>query len=115
MNTSAKKVGAFAGAQHESIADALLVQLTEDLGTRRIDAGIAKLQEYASLFTALSPSQPNAGRFTGAVALWVDVGFESAELVRDMLARFSQKDRAALPVTEYIHLRMADGFVAMSD
>lgn len=115
MSTSARKVGAFAGAEQTSVRDTLLVQLAEDLGNRRIDAGIARLQEHASLFSTLLASQAYAGRFTGAVALWVDVGFQSTELVRELLSRFSKKERAALPVDEYIHVRLADGFVAMSD
>jgi len=119
MNTSLKsareKLSVRRVGNAEDTSEALLLQLTDDLGNRRIAAGIAHLQEHAGLFSRLSPGQPNAGKLVAALAQWVDVGYERPQFIQDLLSRFPQPERATLPVREYIHLRMADGFVAMAD
>lgn len=119
MNTSLKSArvktpasGAFFDPQG---SEALLRDLTDDLGNRRIAAGISKLEQQMDLLSALTPGQPNAGKLLACLAQWVDVGYERPELVQRVLSRFPQSSRATLPVREYIHLQMADGFLAMSD
>jgi tetratricopeptide (TPR) repeat protein len=89
--------------------------LKDDLAERRIASGIACLEEHAWLFASLRPELVNAGRFTGYVAQWVDIGFDTPALIEDLLSKFPKPQQAQLPVSEYEHLRMAQGMLAMAE
>ena len=97
------------------ISDEFLAQLKEDLVCRRVERGIARLEEHRYLLTSFDPEKRNAAVFVGYVAQWVDVGFQRSALVRELLTRFSQPIRARLPLRDYLHLRMAEGMVAMAE
>jgi tetratricopeptide (TPR) repeat protein len=62
----------------------------------------------------LDPAQPHAGVLLGLIAQWVDAGFAGPELVRKLLARFPSSRRAELPLHDYLHVRMAEGMLAMA-
>jgi tetratricopeptide (TPR) repeat protein len=94
---------------------ALITQLREDLAFRRIDSGMKALEENRALLAALDPTQENAAVLVGFVAQWVDIGFGSPELVRDLLRLFPKSCRACLPLLDYLHLRMAEGLLAMTE
>jgi len=96
-----------------AIPDSLLRQLREHLVNRQVSSGIALLDANASLVDHLHASQPNAAALVGAVAQWVDVGYRGPELVEQLLARFPRELRGRLPVSDYVHLRMAEGLLAM--
>ena len=51
---------------------------------------------------------------TGLIAQWVDAGFDGHALLERLLARFPQTGRSALPLLDYLHIRMAEGALAMS-
>jgi tetratricopeptide (TPR) repeat protein len=89
-------------------------QLRDDLGCRRIRAGIATLERGRAEIESLSPCTPHAGVLLGLIAQWVDAGFDSPDLLARLLARFPPAARAALPLLDYLHIRMAEGVVAMS-
>src|SRR5215471_8030066 len=97
------------------ITDEFLAQLKEDLVCRRVDRGMAHLNELQHLFTSLDPTQKNAGRFAGALAQWVDIGFQRRDVVERVISRFSKSSRSRLPLHDYMHLRLAEGMVAMSE
>jgi tetratricopeptide (TPR) repeat protein len=103
-----------AGAAFEISAE-LLRRLKHDLACRRIGAGITWLQSHADRIHALRPEQPGAATFVGCLAQWVDMGFARPVLIRDLLSRFTPAARAALPVADYLHLRMAEGMSAMAN
>ena len=103
-----------AGAAFE-ISGELLQRLKHDLACRRIGAGITWLQSHANHIHALRPEQPRAATFVGCLAQWVDMGFARPALIRDLLSRFTLSTRAALPVADYLHLRMAEGMSAMAN
>jgi tetratricopeptide (TPR) repeat protein len=92
---------------------ALIRQLQEDLAFRRIDSGMRSLEANRPLLAGLDPSQPSAAILVGCVAQWVDIGFAGPELLRDLLNRFPTQCRARLPLVDYLHLRMAEGLLAM--
>jgi tetratricopeptide (TPR) repeat protein len=102
-------------AQAAEISGEFLAQLKKDLVCRCVGRGFARLEEHRDLLTALDPGQKNAALFTGYLAQWVDVGFQRPALVKDIVARFSKSTRVHLPLNEYLHLRMAEGMVAMSE
>jgi tetratricopeptide (TPR) repeat protein len=93
----------------------LIEELTEHLTRRHIGRGIACLERNAALLAALHPDQLHAGCFLGHLARWVDVGFDRPALVRDLLVRFDTAGRSLLSLNDYMHVRMAESLVAMSD
>ena len=97
------------------ISDEFLAQLKQDLVGRRVGRGMARLEERRHLLTAFDPEETNAARFAGYLAQWVDIGFQRFGLVKEIVSRFSKELRARLPLQDYLHLRMAEGMVAMAE
>jgi tetratricopeptide (TPR) repeat protein len=97
------------------ITDEFLAQLKEDLVCRRVGRGMARLEEHRDLLTSFDPAKRNAALFTGYLAQWVDVGFQRPGLVKQIVARFSTDIRSHLPLYDYLHLRMAEGMLSMSE
>jgi tetratricopeptide (TPR) repeat protein len=95
------------------IPDELLSKLREFLVTRQVLSGIALLDASAHLFGTLDPAQRNAAALVGVVAQWVDVGYGRLEMVEQLLARFPREQRGRLPLCDYVHLRMAEGLLAL--
>lgn len=91
----------------------ILQQLRELLQERRIGAGLALLDQNRRAFAEISPAEPLAGLAVGCLAQWVDVGFDDSGLLNGLLERFSKAARQTLPLADYIHLRMAEGELAM--
>ena len=94
---------------------ALLRQLREDIAYRRLDSGMRCLEANRSLIGSLAPAQKSAGVLLGYLAQWVDIGFEGPQLIKRLLPRFPKDSRAALPLLDYLHVRMAEGLVAMTE
>lgn len=92
----------------------VLAQLRDDLGRRRIRAGIETLERLRPEIETLNPSCRGTGVFLGLIAQWVDAGFEDEELLVRLLERFPPGERSALPLIDYLHLRMAEGVVDMA-
>jgi len=99
------------GSEIESAA--LLARLRDDLGFRRIEQGIGTLERFRPTIETLEPG-PRAGVLVGLIAQWVDAGFDNYALLPRLLARFPKAVRADLPLIDYLHLRMAEGALAMS-
>jgi len=97
------------------ISDEFLAQLKEDLVCRRVARGFSRLDEHQPLLSSFDPATQNAALFIGYLAQWVDVGFRRPALVKEILARFSRGMRGRLPLHEYLHLRMAEGMIAMAE
>jgi len=101
-------------AQEFKIPENFPAQLRNDLVWRRIGNGIERLAKCRPGLLALDPSEINAAPVVGLLAQWVDIGFDRPQLVSDLLSRFPKVSRASLPLSGYLHLRMAEGFVAMN-
>ncbi|HEX6804240.1 MAG TPA: tetratricopeptide repeat protein [Terriglobales bacterium] len=97
------------------ISGEFLAQLKQDLVCRRVERGMALLEQHRQLFTHFDPRQLNAGRFAGYLAQWVDLGFRRPLIVKEILARFAKPLRPQLPLLDYLYLRMAEGMAAMSE
>ncbi len=93
---------------------ALLTALRDDLGFRRIQQGIRRLEQIRPMVEALCPDAPNSGVLTGLIAQWVDAGFDAPGLVCRLLTKFPPPMRAGLTLQDYLHVRMAEGVWAMS-
>jgi tetratricopeptide (TPR) repeat protein len=98
-----------------AIPDAVIDRLREDLAQRRIARGMEHLGGCRSLIESLDPGWKNAAAFLGYTAQWVDLGFGDLALVRELSARFPKDHRAALPLSDYVHVRMAEGLLAIND
>jgi tetratricopeptide (TPR) repeat protein len=95
------------------IPDLLLQQLREFLVNRQVSNGIALLDANIGLFSSLDPGQRNAAPFLGAVAQWVDIGYQGPELVERLLQKFPREQRGRFSIAEYVNLRMAEGLLAL--
>jgi tetratricopeptide (TPR) repeat protein len=95
------------------IPDSLLQELRQNLVTRQVSSGIALLEANAHLFAVLDPSQRNAAALVGAVAQWVDIGYCGPELIEQLLQHFPTEQRGKFPICDYVHLRMAEGLLAL--
>ncbi len=93
---------------------ALLAELRDDLGFRRIEQGIRRLERIRPMVDALLPDAANSGVLVGLIAQWIDAGFDSPQLLCRLLARFPAATRSSLTLLDYLHLRMAEGALAMS-
>lgn len=95
------------------IPDSLLQELRQNLVTRQVSSGIALLEANAHLFAVLDPAQRNAAALVGAVAQWVDIGYCGPELIEQLLQHFPTQQRGKFPICDYVHLRMAEGLLAL--
>jgi len=97
------------------ITDEFLARLKDDLVCRRVGQGMARLEGHPGLLTSFDSHKKNAALFAGYLAQWVDIGFQRFALIKEIVARFSKAQRARLPLRDYLHLRMAEGMVAMTE
>src|SRR5437868_1144723 len=91
----------------------LLDELSVSLQNRRIQAGIALLDQHKSDFAAITPEHSLGGTAIGCLAQWLDVGFDCDDLLLSLLERFPKNSRHILPVADYVHLRLAEAVIAM--
>ena len=91
----------------------LLARLRTLIQERQIGSGIALLQSHVAEFATLRPREQGSGVALGCLAQWMDVGFDDGGLLVRLLPEFERCDRAALALGDYVHLRLAEGLVAM--
>lgn len=96
------------------IPDELIAQLRSDLVFRRIQSGFGAISASRNHVELISASEKNSAALLSSLAQWVDIGFESPQLVEKLLKRFPKELRSQMPLADYVHLRMAEGFVAMT-
>jgi tetratricopeptide (TPR) repeat protein len=97
------------------IPERFLEQLKEDVGWRRIDSGLQCLEAHKALIDSCDASRKGAGLLLGYLAQWVDIGFSRPALIRKLLERFSATNPETLTLLEFVHSKMAEGLVAMSE
>ncbi len=97
------------------ISEELLGQLREHLAERRIHAGNEWLRRHRALLDSVGSETPHSAILVGHLAQWVDISFADADLIRQLLQRFPASSRRRLPLEEYVHLRLAEGLVAMAE
>jgi tetratricopeptide (TPR) repeat protein len=97
------------------ITQELLRTLTRDIDSRRIQHGMDRLANIEQILVAFSPSLENGAAFLGTLALWCDIGYGDATLVKRLLATYDHESRCKLSIAEYVYVRMAEGMVAMTE
>jgi tetratricopeptide (TPR) repeat protein len=90
-----------------------LEDLRRLLQERKIGAGISMLECYRPQLQQIRAGEQHGGVALGTLAQWVDVGYEGGDLLDQIIARFPCDERPALPLLDYIQLRMAEAVVAM--
>jgi len=100
-------------ANNGEIPPQLLRDLKHNLVMRQVSNGISLLDAHIQLFTALDPQQRNGAAFVGCVAQWVDIGYAAPDLLEQLIARFPREQRSRLALADYLHLRMAEGLLAL--
>jgi tetratricopeptide (TPR) repeat protein len=91
----------------------LLRELRECIEERRIEHGIQLLERERERFEQIAPGLAGAGLAVGYLAEWIDLGFEDNGLLASILARFDAGSRQALPLSEYLYIRLAEALIAM--
>jgi tetratricopeptide (TPR) repeat protein len=95
------------------LSKALLDELGRLIEQRQIGAGIGLLERNRDAFAQAAPGQPYASEALGTLAQWVDAGFPGEPLLRELLDRFPVACRGELPLTGYVHLRLAEAVIAL--
>lgn len=92
----------------------LLAKLAAALRFRRIEEGISLMESIAGDLELIGLATPNPGSLLALVAQWIDAGFRDARFLAPLLVRFSAEFRKQMTVDEYLEMRLAEGFVALS-
>jgi tetratricopeptide (TPR) repeat protein len=95
--------------------EAVLGELRDNVASRQIRKGFEHLRTLDGVFASCGPQEPGGGVLLGYLAQWVDIGFERRDLVKHLLERFPIACRQNLAVLDYVHVRMAEGLIAMSE
>lgn len=96
------------------VENRLTEQLQEAVRHRRIRDGIETLEKGDAYLRLLGPGSPEAAKLLLLIAQWVDLGYRDFRFLDAMLSRFPAEWRAALPVEEYLRVRMAEAFRQLS-
>jgi hypothetical protein len=95
------------------IPDGLVIALSTDADSRRIDAGTERVAGCAGILQSFKPAAKNATTFLTVLARWCDVGDGGVEPIEKLLATYDPAVRLQLSVSDYVRVRMAEGVVAM--
>ena len=104
-----------AGMVAAALQQTMIPRLRDDSLQRRMRSGMSVLEESRAVVESVGPEQAGATVLLGYLAQWVDAGFDSPALIKRLLARFSGQSRIHLPLIEFLHLRIAEALVAMSE
>ena len=97
------------------IPDELIASLNSDADARRINSGTARFRACAPLLETFHPSARNAAALLGVLARWCDAADSGPGPVKRLLEAYDEHARSRLSIPEYVHLRMAEGMVAMKE
>lgn len=89
-------------------------ELRQTLQLRRIQQGTAMLKSAEDELAGINPQTANAASLLLLIAQWVDVGYRDFSVLDPLLNRFPNCARKALPVRDYLRLRMVEAFRAFS-
>ena len=96
------------------LSPVLLRKLNDAFIHRRVDEGFLLLEKSAKEIAGLHCSDPHAASGLLCVAQWVDVGYRGVAFLDDLIAIFSDASRARMRFSDYICLRMVEGYRAFA-
>jgi tetratricopeptide (TPR) repeat protein len=97
-----------------AIGSQFVKDLSCALNRRRVSEGVAMLDDAEGTWAKLHPSDSHATEFLLLIAQWVDVGYRDFHLLDSLLIRFPVERRRRLPLTDYLRLRLVEGFRALA-
>src|SRR5450432_4510420 len=89
-------------------------ELNRALNLRHVSEGAAMLGKAENAWAKLLPNHPHATALLLLIAQWVDVGYRGHHFLDTMLEKFPLECRRKLPLEDYLRVRMAEGFRALS-
>ena len=89
-------------------------ELNRALNLRHVSEGAAMLGKAENAWAKLLPNHPHATALLLLIAQWVDVGYRGHHFLDSMLQKFPLECRRKLPLEDYLRVRMAEGFRALS-
>jgi tetratricopeptide (TPR) repeat protein len=92
----------------------LLEELNDAIEARRVQEGIAMLGHLDCKGITVSALGAVQAPFLLCLAQWVDLGYESPQLVDDLLQQIPPEARAQMPLRDFLMVRMAEAFAAMA-
>jgi tetratricopeptide (TPR) repeat protein len=84
------------------------------LRQRRIKDGIAMLNSAEGELGRVGPNTPDSARILLLLTQWIDLGYRDYRFLDSVLQRFGPENRKQLTVDDYLRLRMAEAFHALS-
>ncbi len=84
------------------------------LNLRHISQGVSILNKAESSLANLPPTHPHATELLLLVAQWLDVGYPNQHLLDALLHKFPPECRRKLALEDFLRVRMAEGFQALS-
>lgn len=93
---------------------AFVQKLKTVLDDRRMSHGMDILERSENEIGAVDVSLPFAADLLLCFAQWIDAGYRDPHCLANMIERFSQRPRESFSVLDYLRLRMAEAFYAMS-
>ena len=96
------------------ITAGLLQRLSDAFEERRVQEGVALLHRLNCKRITLSTSGTLQAPFLLCLAQWVDLGYQSPQLVDDLLQQLSPESRAQMPLRDFLMVRMSEAFTAMA-
>jgi tetratricopeptide (TPR) repeat protein len=92
----------------------LLQELNNAIEERRVEDGVALLDGVDCKRATMNRLGRVQAPFLLCLAQWVDLGYESPQLVDDLLQQISADRRAQMPLRDFLMVRMAEAFAAMT-
>lgn len=89
-------------------------RLKEALKLRHIAEGVALLDRAEGALLRLQPEDPYAAELLLLAAQWVDVGYRDHRFLDLLLAKFPIQARRKMPLDDYLRVRLAEAFRALS-
>jgi tetratricopeptide (TPR) repeat protein len=97
-----------------AISSTDLQDLNDALVHRRIGEGFSLANGLLADIASLSFSTRNAASCLLCIAQWVDVGYRDLKFLDELLSHFSDVPRAELCLSDYVSIRMAEGYRAFA-
>ncbi|MGI8771881.1 MAG: tetratricopeptide repeat protein [Acidobacteriaceae bacterium] len=96
------------------ITEQLIHELNGAIEERRVEQGIALLARVDCTRATADGLGATPAAFLLCLAQWVDLGYESPQLIDDLLQQLSPDRRAHMPLRDFLMVRMAEAFTAMA-
>lgn len=97
-----------------SLSPNLLRKLNEALLHGRVSEGFHLLGRHTKVLSEIVPEDAYAISYLLCIAQWIDLGYRDLQLVEELLRRFSSVRRRDMRLSDYLRLRMVEGFLAFA-